>query len=73
MQGNDLEAIITLLEVSAILLTPTAGTLFTRDQLFAQMHELGGSEITVDERDARIVLQHVRFLRRHAGNRWSLR
>ncbi len=73
MQGNDLEAIVTLLEVAAILLTPTAGTLFTRDELFAQMHELGGDEITVDERDATIVMQHMKSLKRHAGNRWSLR
>jgi len=73
MRGDDLEAIVVLLELAAIYLTPSPGTLFTKEQLFAQMHEIGGDEIKVNEQDAAIVLRHMKSLKRHAGNRLSLR
>ncbi len=56
MQGTDLEAIVFLLELSAITLTPHADAPFTFEQLFTEACRIGGDEITLDERDVKIVM-----------------
>lgn len=56
MQGTDLEAIVLLLELSAIDLTPEADTRFTFQQLLDNARNIGGDEIVLDERDVRIVM-----------------
>ncbi len=66
MQGTDLEAIVTLLELGAIELTPAPNTRFTFEQLLAEARRYGGDEITLDERDVRIVLPFMKSIRRDA-------
>lgn len=61
---SDLEAIVTLLEISAIYLTPSPGARFTFDQLLAQAREIGGDELPLDEADVRIVVNNASFLGR---------
>lgn len=73
LQGNDLEAIVTLLELAAIYLTPVPGKEFTWDALFSQVRTIGGDEITIDERDALIVVGYVKFLKKVSGNRFCLK
>lgn len=70
---EDLEAIVTLMELAALFLTPLPGTVFTRSQLVAQACALGGKELPVKELDVNIVLDHVEFLKRHGRDRFSLR
>jgi hypothetical protein len=70
-QGNDLEAIVTLLELAAIYLTASPGATFTLDELVQQAEEIGG--IVINKKDARIVLDKARFLRKHPEKRFSLR
>lgn len=70
---EDLEAIVTLLELAAIFLTPVPGATFTRSQLVAQAREIGGDDIPVKARDVTIVLDHVRFLKREGKDRFSLK
>ena len=67
---TDLEAIVTLLELAAISLTPEPDTLFTFEELMAEVHAIGGDEIVIDERDARIVLNNAHFLGKRAGKMW---
>lgn len=70
---RDLEVLITLLELAALELTPTAGATFTRDEVVALAAEIGGEDCGVREHDLRIVLDGSNFLRREAGGRWSLK
>jgi len=56
MQGTDLEAIVMLLELGAIELTPRANAPFTFEQLLVEARRYGGDEIVLDERDVRIVM-----------------
>jgi hypothetical protein len=62
--AKDLEAIVTVLQLAAIELTPTAGALFTVTELLAQVRELAGDEINIDESDVRIVLDKSGFLKK---------
>jgi hypothetical protein len=57
IRSRDLEAIITLMEVAALALTSEPGATFTRKELMAQMHEIGGDDIELDDADIVIVLQ----------------
>lgn len=70
---RDLEAIVTLLELAALELTPTAGTSFTRDELFARAMEIGGEDFPMLGVDLPIVFRGVNFLRHECGGRWSLK
>lgn len=72
---RDLEVILTLLEIAALELTPTAGATFTREDLFARALEIGGGpeEFPMLHVDLAIVFRGVNFLRREAGGRWSLK
>ena len=71
-QANDLEAIVMLLELAAIYLTPEPGTQFTYAQLLAQARELGGNEIGIDEKDVQIVLGKAGFLKK-SGDKLQLK
>ncbi len=61
---RDLEVLVTLLQLAAIELTPSSGTLFTKRQLFDQAMALGGDELGVATSDLAIVLQFSKFLGR---------
>jgi hypothetical protein len=61
---KDLEAIVTLLELAAIFLTPKPGTMFTFDALIEQAHEISGPDCLIDPRDARIVLPFMKSIRK---------
>jgi hypothetical protein len=61
---SDLEAIVTLLELAAIFLTPAPGATFTFDALIAQAHEIAGPDCLIQERDARIVLPFMKSIRK---------
>lgn len=70
--SKDLEAIATLLEVAALSLTTTPNATFEFDDLIGEARELGGKEMSIDERDAKIVLSKASFVRR-AGSRYHLK
>jgi hypothetical protein len=70
-QGNDLEAIVTLLELAAIYLTTSPGAVFSFDDLIKQAQEIGG--LTIAKKDARIVLDKAKFLKKQADKSYSLR
>lgn len=70
---RDLEALLTLLELAALELTPTAGATFTCDELVALALEISGADSGVEARDLRLVLRGSNFLRREAVGRWSLK
>ena len=67
MQGNDLEAIVMLLELAAIYLTDSPDTEFTEEQLIAQAKEIGGKGIVLKDNDARIVLSGMKFIKKVKG------
>lgn len=71
-QPRDLEAIVTLLQLAAIELTPAPGTKFTAKQLLERVRELGGDEVKVDDADIKIVLGKAGFLKK-SGNEFSLK
>jgi hypothetical protein len=71
-QPKDLEAIVTLLHLAAIDLTPTPGSTFTVDELVAKARELGGDEVVIEEADVRIVLGKPGFLKR-SGNKFQMK
>lgn len=73
MRPDDLEAIVTLLELAAIYLTPEPGSEFTRDELLAKAHEVAGDELPFRDSDALIVLASSRFLKRRPGGMLCLR
>lgn len=61
---SDLEAIVTLLELAAICLTPYPGAPFTKQQLIAKAREMGGDDIQLEEADIKIVLGKPGFLKK---------
>jgi hypothetical protein len=65
--NNDLEAIVTLLEVAALSLTDRPGATFTLDQLVAEARSIGGEGIDIEERDIHIVLEKQSFLEKAGG------
>jgi len=69
---TDLEAIVVLLELAAITLSPTPESTFSTADLLREAHELGGDDIALDEKDIEIVLGKAGFLRK-AGKRLSLK
>lgn len=72
MQGTDLEAIVTLLELGAIELTPDPSARFTYEQLLAEACRYGGDEITLDERDVKIVLPFMKSIKREPDGLYRL-
>ncbi len=71
--GQDLEAIVTLLEVAALSLTDEPGATFTVDQLIHEAREIGGEEIDLDETDVKIVLQKASFVQKISGGELRLK
>ena len=71
--GAKESVLITLLELAALELTPTAGATFTRDEVVALALEIGGEDCGVREHDLRVVFDGSNFLRRESGGRWSLK
>jgi hypothetical protein len=65
---TDLEAIVTLLEIAAIELTPNPSATFTSDELIGKACALGGSELPIDPADAAIVLDYSSFMFEKAGD-----
>lgn len=71
MRGDDLEAIVLLLELGAIELSPSAGATFSFDELLAQANEIGG-DVRLEERDVRIVLPYMKTIKRAGRLRYCL-
>jgi hypothetical protein len=71
-QADDLEAIVMLLELAAIYLTPEPGVHFTEDELLDKARAIAGEEISLNKKDAAIVLGKAKFLRKD-GKRLQLR
>ena len=63
-QARDLEAIVTLLQLAAIELTPEAGTSFSVAELLDRAREIGGEELGIAEADIKIVLGKAGFLKK---------
>jgi hypothetical protein len=64
---DDLEALVTLLELGSIVLTTAADQTFTQAELLAAAHELAGPEMQLNEQDLEIVLSGCKFLERVEG------
>lgn len=73
MHPKDLEAIVNLLVIAGIHLTPEPDAQFTFDQLMDEVLELGGGECRVDPADARIVLDNMVTFKRLPGGLLCLR
>jgi hypothetical protein len=69
---KDLEALVTLLEVAALSLTPAPEVAFTYEELLKETRDLCGDEMKVEERDVRIVLEKASFLRK-TGREYRLK
>jgi hypothetical protein len=64
---RDLEAIVTLLELAAVYLTPTPDATFTVEELLIEAHRLGGDEVRIEVDDVKIVLGKAGFLKKLKG------
>lgn len=64
---EDLEVIVTLLEIAALSLTTEADATFGVDQLVDEARRLGGNEIAIEERDVKIVLDKAKFVEKVSG------
>lgn len=71
--GRDLEAIVTLLELAALTLTPSLGATFTRSELFREAREIGGDEIELEESDLKNVLGKAGFLKNVGDGKFCLK
>ncbi len=67
---QDLECLVTTLEVAAIFLSPADGATFTAEELIAEVRRL---DPRLDERDLRNVLKCMKTIRKTAGGRLELR
>ncbi len=72
-QGDDLEVIVTLLELAAIGLSPLPDSTFSLADLLREARELGGEEVGLRDDDAQAVLIGCRFLKKVPGGRWSIK
>lgn len=73
MRVDDLEAIVTLLELGALMLTQEPGETFTAAELMREAQDIAGPDLVLDERDVQSVLEHIGFLVRCPGGRYRLR
>ena len=73
INGRDLEAIVTTLEVAALSLSPESDSTFTRDQLIAEAHNLCGDSVTLQDEDIKIVLKKHGFVRRAGKGKLCIR
>lgn len=73
MDPQDLEALVTLLEIASVYLTKDPSTTFTADELISEARAFAGDEVPFDENDMHIVLRNSGFLRRVGGGRYQLK
>lgn len=59
---KDLEALVTLLEVAALSLSDSPDATFSRDELLREAQTIAGEAFSIDERDARSVLEKASFV-----------
>ena len=65
--GADLEAIVLLLDVAGLYLTPEPGAVFSFDELIREANEIGDGETVITDEDARIVLASYGAFRKCRG------
>jgi hypothetical protein len=70
--GSDLEVIVTMLELAAIYLTNTPGDQFTFDELLDKANSIDPEHITIADRDARIVLPGLEYVKKLKGSVYVL-
>jgi hypothetical protein len=70
--AQDLGIITTVLEIAALTLTTEAGKTFSFNQLMDEAREIGGKNLNLQEKDAKIVLKKPSFLKK-AGKAYRLR
>jgi hypothetical protein len=68
-ESRDLDAIVTIMQLAALDLTPARGTQFTTKELLERVRELGGAELGIREEDIKIVLGKSGFLKKLAGGK----
>lgn len=66
-QSTDLEVIVMLLELAAIELSPEVGSTFSEQRLIETTREIGGPDISLAEKDIKIVLSHMKSLKKIRG------
>lgn len=72
MAPDDLEAIVTLIELASVLLTNEPGATFTVEQLIREVMDCGGRELGMKEVDVLNVVTNSHFLKQ-SGGRLELR
>lgn len=70
---KDLEAIVTVLEVAALYLTPKSGAQFTMDELLNQANEIAGEGFVIEPGDIQNVLGKTGFLKKLTGKKFVLK
>lgn len=68
--GQDKEALLTLLEMSALALCETPESTFTLDDLIAQAQALGGEFVPVDPKAAKNIMEKAKFVKSVGGGRF---
>jgi hypothetical protein len=71
-QPHDLETIVVLLQLAAISLTPTPGTLFSYQELLIQARQLAG-DFVLEDTDAKIVFQGLSCFKKEKKKLFSLK
>lgn len=72
-EPTDLEAIVMLLELAAIYLTPEPDAQFTFEELLQEAQTIGGGEIKLNEDDVKIVLGKASFLKKETGRKYRMK
>lgn len=71
--ARDLEAIVTLIELAALELSPESEVTFTRDALLETARMFGGPHIDILEKDFDIVLRKSSFIKKVGANEYYLK
>lgn len=71
--SRDLEVIVTLMELGAIVLSPEYSATFTKEELFRETREFGGAEIILLDGDMDIVLGMGGIVQRVPGGRYRMK
>jgi len=70
---RDLELLVMCLELGAIELSTVASSEFSEEKLLEAAKQYADPRCPPDDGDLRIVLQHVKFLRRLPGKRYQIK
>ena len=70
---QDLESIVTVLEVAALDLTEAPGDMFTKEQLYERAREVIGPEMRLDEVDLDIVFRRMGYAFQKIPGGWRLK